>query len=231
MENLEEAAAPGPSFLDYQVRKVGFVGARKRNELLTGDIVSDENGFIGIVRFTTENFGAWLEFFDGTEGYDKKLKLKLRTLSTSNPAFYEHQKKYYGFIASLARIIRDSLEDDFPAVNMFFNGKDIFVRGATQQAATKRFTAQKVGDQQSYFSVHLTPFFNMTIQAMEVKRSQRKSRFTFNLLRKLFVDIDLKQKQANRIRFRINDSNEYNQEIWERMRKMFKKFNLKFVRT
>lgn len=228
MEQLQEAQG---SFLDYQVRKTGFVGARKKSELRSGDIVSDQHGFIGIVRFITENKGSWIEFVDGMEGYDKDLKLKLKTLSIRNEQMFEHQRKYYGFITSLARIIHKSIDDDFPHVNMFYNGKDIFIKGSTQGAVTKRFTATQMGDQHSLLSIKLSPFFNLEVEVFDIQRAKRSSRYSFNVLRNLLVDIDLKQKQANRIKFIINDSNDYNEEIWLRMKKMFKKFNLRYKRV
>ena len=218
-----------PSFLDYQVRKTGFVGARKGNELLAGDIVTDQHGFVGIVKFMSDSKGAWIEFVDGAEGYAKDMKLVLNIISISNPAFFEFQRRYFGFSIGLARIMEETLREYFPSTNMFYNGKEVYVKGATQHAATKRYTAQKINDQQSYFSAKLTPLYNCEIEAFAVRKNIRKSRFSYNLLRELFVDIDLNKEQANRIRFVVNDENEYNEFTWNRIIRIFKKFNIRYA--
>lgn len=229
MESLQEAQ---PTFLDYKVREFGVLGARKKNELQPDDIVSDESGFIGIVRFVDEKRGNWIEFVDGVEGYDKQLKLKLKTLSLKNAQFFNHQKNYYGKITAMARVIKESIKGSFPASNAFFNGKEIFVRGSTLAGITKKFTAARVTKSHSLLAIKLTPFFNFELQTFDVavqKRGQ-SNRFAFNILRDMFVDIDLKVTQSNRFRYIINDPNEYNEFHWLRIRKMFRKFNLKYTR-
>ena len=225
MPALNEIA---PTFLDYKLKGHTLIGARK-TDLIPGDIVTDQFGIIGIVKFQSDKYGALIEFVDGLEVYDKKLK-GVKKLATTNQALFDYNQRYFGFITRLGRIIHQSIQQDYPHVNMFNNGKDLFVRGSTMKGITQHFTYQKIGKNHNYISVHLTPYFNCHIEAFDVKVPFRKSRFTYNVLRDLFIDIDLAMPSANRINFKISEHHDDNDHHWALLQKQFAKFKLKRAR-
>lgn len=213
------------SFLDYRLT-TSFLGARKK-DLEVGDMFIDKSGIYGIV-IRQDKAGNFIEFIDGLQVYEKS-DMKLKKLSTNNQAMFQYQQRYFGFITSAARVIKESIEDDFPHVNMFNNGKEIYVRGSTLSGITKTFTHAKISNSHSFFSVKLTPFYNMDIEAFNVKKSRRGSNYAFNMLRNLFIDIDLQLKKANRLKIVVGDSNTYNNPHWEKVIKKFSKFKMKYT--
>lgn len=228
MENLSQLYESTPAFLDYKIKSPRLLGARKQ-DLEVGDLVTDEYGIIGIVKFHSEKYGNLIEFVDGLEVYESIVK-NIRKLSTTNPALFDYNQRYFGFITRLGRVMLSSISDDFPHSNMFNNGRVLFVRGSTVKGSTIRFVAQKIGDSHNYFSAILTPFWSCHIEALHLKTSLRKSKFTYNLLKKLFIDIDLQVPSANRINFKISSHNEYNDKWWALIQRQFAKFKLKRAR-
>jgi len=217
------------SFIDYQVRKTGFTGSKKVSKLEIGDIVLDGNGYVGIVRNVIDKVGAHLEFMDGWVGFENEVEGKLKKISVSNEQFFNHYQNYYEFIGKLGKVMKESLEPYYPSVTLFFDGKVIRIRASTMQGVVKKFTTAKIGKNHSLFTATLSPFYNCVIKNFEVQSAKRKSRFSYNVLHDLFRNIDNKQTQANKVRFVINDSNDYNKFVWMRINKMFKKFNIRFV--
>lgn len=222
MELLQERA---PTFLDFKLKSTPLIGARKK-ALNPGDIVTDDSNIIGIVRFESEQFGNYIEYIDGFAAYDKQKRVK--KIATANEQLFLHNKKYYGFIVRLGRVMEQSLKSNFPAARMLSNGSTIFVRASTLPNITKRFVAARVGNSQSLFSVTMTPFFNAHIDTFDVKKSLRKSLYAYNVLKNFFIDIDLQMKQANRIKFTVTDSNDYNRQHWNRILRQFKKFGVRY---
>lgn len=214
-----------PSYLDYRQKNIFVVGAKKK-DLSIGDLVVDDSGTIGIVKYKSEKFGNYIEFVDDFSVYDSQIAVK--KISSTNEALYAHHKKYFGFITRLGRIILESISDDFPNVNMFNNGKVIYVKGSTLGGIVKKYVSAKVTKSHSYFSVVLTPFFNFKLENLDIKIGNRKSINTYKMLKNLFIDIDLKMKQSNRTKFIINDMNDYNYVHWKKIIKQFKKFQLKY---
>jgi len=213
-------------FLDYHMN-VPLVGARKK-ELEVDDIIIDKHGIYGIIRHQDEKKGNYIEFIDGLSVYETS-DMKIKKVSTNNMALFLYQKKYYGWITGLGRIILESISDDFPNANMFSNGNDLYVRGSTLSAITKRYTHSKITNSHSFFSIKLTPFYNVDIEAFDVKKSRRKSNYAYNMLRNLFIDIDLQHKGASKMKLVIGDSNSYNNKHWERIIKKFAKFKMKYT--
>ena len=224
-QNLINEKQPG--FLDFRIKHPGIIGAQAGRKLQAGDIVSDSSNIIGMVQFTSEKFGAWIEFVDGFGSYDKDVKVS--KMSASTPQLFSHQQKYFGFIVRLGRIIEESIKDAFPNVKMLSDGSAISVRGSTMGAIVKGFTQQKIGDNHSFFEARLTPFYNCEIRSFDVKKSKRKSRYTYDTLKRLFIDIDLLMTQANRIRFTVKDETDYNEQHWIRIKKQFSKFGIKYI--
>lgn len=226
MEQYLEEKQPG--FLDYRIKHQGILGAKGGRKLKPGDIVSDGSNIIGQVQFVHEKFGAWIEFVDGYSAYDKELKVS--KMSATTPQLFAHHQKYYGFITRLGRIIEESIKDSFPAVKMMSDGSTVSVRGSTMGGIVKGFTQQRIGDNHSFFEARLTSFYNCEITSFDVKKSKRKSRYTYDTLKRLFVDIDLKMKQANRIRFTVKDETDYNEKHWLRIKKQFGKFGIRYIK-
>lgn len=228
MENiplLPELHEAVPTFLDYKIKSPSIIGARKK-DLIPGDLVTDQFGIIGIVRFQSDKFGALIEFVDGLEIYESQIK-GIRKLTTTNVALFNWHQRYFGFITRLGRVMLLSIERDYPHSNMFNNGRDLFVRASTLKGVTTRFVAQRIGKNHNFFSAILSPFFNCHIQNFDVKTSLRKSRFAYNVLRDLFIDIDLQMPSANRIKFTISEAHDYNDRHWDLITRQFAKFKLR----
>lgn len=229
MEQLPELGESVQGFLDYKAQGISLVGAKVRG-LEVGDLVFDKSGIMGVVKFQSEKYGNLIEFVDGLEVYDKKIG-QLKKLAVRNMTFFNHNQRYYGFITRLARIIAQSLENDFPYVNIQNNGKFLYVRASTLQQITKQFTYQKISHLHNYMQFTLTPFWTCHLNKFEVKAAWRKSRFAYNVLRDLFIDIDLMMEGKMMIKFIISDKNEYNNDTWAKMYKHFGKFHLKKARA
>lgn len=216
------------SFIDYQVRKSGFLGG-KPSKIGIGDIITDEFGFVGIVQYSIEGAGNFLEFMDGRTGFESDLKLKIKKLGITNLQFFEHQRKYFGRLGELGMEMKKALESHFPFVNVFFNGKAVIVRASTMQSITKKFTSAKISDSHSFISFVMTPFNNVEIQKFDVKISKRSSRFQFDVLRDVFKSVT-KVRQASKFRFIVNDSNYYNKFEWLKIEKSFSRLNIKIAK-
>lgn len=220
---MEKILENKPAFLDYKIKDIKILSARQK-ELKKGDLVTDDSGTIGKVKFKSEQFGNYIEFIDGFSVYDSSVPVK--KISTTSGLYFEHQKRYFGFITRLAKIITESISDNFPFVNMFNNGHAIFVRGSTQPTIVKKFTNMQMGDNHSLFSAKLTPFYNCNIEILDIKKSLRKGSFTYLLLKFLFIDIDLEMVDDTKINFLVSEKNKYNDKEWERMIQTFRKFKI-----
>ncbi len=214
-----------PAFLDYKIRNVVVLNA-KQKELNTGDLVTDSHGIIGIVKFQTEQFGNFIEFIDGFTAYDSGISVS--KMSVQSLQYFEHHRHYFGFITKLGRILSETLTDDFPYVNLFNNGSVLYVRGSTMGQIVQKFTHAPVGLNHSLISIALTPFYNCHFEILDVKKALRNSKFTYELLRKIFIDIDLQMRQSMKLSFEVTDQNDYNMQHWKKVLKQFKKFKVKY---
>lgn len=219
-----------PAFLDFQIRTAGFIGAKESKALREDDIIMDDQGIPGIIRFKSEQYGNFIEFIDGYSVYDTQLKSKLKLMTLQNDQLFLSQSRRFGYIVSLARVIKESLEDDFPYVNIIHNGREVFVRGSNNRTVTKKYTQSRVNNSTSFLSIKLTPFYNMEVETFDIARQKRYSKFSYIVLRNMFIDIDLKQREDNRLNVIINDENEYNEEIWNEMARKFRKYHIKYER-
>ncbi len=220
--------ATKPSFQDFRHKDIHLYGATRTKGLSPGDLVVDKHNITGIVKYTTEDKGNLIQFIDGLEEFDRKIPVKKLQISTSQ--VYERQVRYFGYIVRLARIISKSLNQKFPYVNMYNNGAVVYVRASTMPAVVKSFTQANIGENHSYMSIALTPFWNFELEQFNVKKQLRKSHFAYFTLRDLFIDIDLDMPDDKRIKWAINDNNDYNEWHWRRIIKQFRRYQLKYVK-
>lgn len=213
-------------FIDYKVKDIRVIGAKK-GSLEVNDLVVDRFGTMGRVEYISEKYGPMIEFVDGSATYETK-EMKLRKTSSSNTTLFDYYKRYFGKITELAKIIKESISSEFPHVHMFNDGNIVYVRGSTLKSIVTRHTHAKITDSHSFFAARLTPFYNCEIEQFSIKKSKRKSQYGWLLLRNLFIDIDLDMHQSQRMKFTVNDSNEYNVKKWVRIVKQFKKFRIKY---
>lgn len=220
-----------PSFSEFRYKDIHLYGAMQLNKtgIEPGDLVVDKHNITGIVKYTTENKGNLIQYIDGLEKFD--LKDPVKKLQISSPQVYEHQVRYFGFITKLGRIIAESLSDRFPYVNMYNNGSVLYVRGSTLSQVVYSFTQANIGDNHNFISIALTPFWNFELEQLDVKKQLRKSsHFVYFLLRDLFIDIDLNMSDDKRIKWTINDTNDYNEWHWRRIIKQFTRYKLNYIR-
>jgi len=216
-----------PTYLDFRFKDRQLFGKKKR-AIGPGDLVVDSSNIMGVVKYTDESKGNLIRFIDGYETFDKKLKIQKLQISTSQA--YQHQEHYFGYITRLGRIITSSFKGHFPYVHMYNNGSTIFVRGSTIQSIVKQFTHVKIGKNHNFISVELTPFWNFTLGQFDVRLNRRKSWFAFEVLKSLFIDIDLRMPDDMKAKFIVNDNNEYNEWFWRQILKKFAKFRIKYIR-
>lgn len=228
MNQLPELGEGVQDFWDYKLKGFKLLGTKVRG-LEVNDLIVDEFGIIGMVKYQSEKYGNLIEFIDGLEVYDTKLT-RVKKLTFNSPSYFEYHQRHWGFSIRLARIIKSSLEEFFPHVNMRNDGKSLILRGSTMQAVTKRFTNVRVGKIHNYIQFSFSPFWNCNLDILEVKPFMRKSSFTYNMLRNLFIDIDLKMTGRNLIRWKINEHNDWIDPTWARIFKHFGRFHLKKAR-
>ncbi len=214
-------------FSDFYITKLGYQGAKQETELTKGDYVIDENGTPGRVKLTSVEHGNLIQFIDGLEVFDDNLKL--RKMFTNGKTIYDYQKKYFNLITALARIVEENVADAFPYTHMFNNSDNIWVRGSTLQGIVDKFSHQNFNEAHSLFSTKFTPPYTFEIEIFELKKQLRKTRFVYTFLKHLFIDIDIKMVQKNRIKYIVKDNNDYNKIHWKKILKQFKKLNIKFL--
>lgn len=218
-----------PTVQDFRFKDIHLFGATNvKTALLPGDLVVDKHNVTGVVKYTTEKKGSLIRFIDGSELFDKDHPVK--KLQISSPQVYEHQERYFGYIVRLGKIIAESLKSRFPYVNMYNNGNVVFVRASTLSQVVKSFTYANIGESNSYISIALTPFWNFELEQFDLKKQLRKSHLAYFILRDMFIDIDLGMPDDKRIKWTINDNNEYNEWHWRRIIKQFKRYKLNYIR-
>ncbi len=219
-----------PKFSDFWISKVGYVSADEKKLLQKGDYVFDEYGIAGQVRLTNKDYGNYIVFVDGYSTYDTDIKI--RKINTAGKSIYNYQKSHFNLLVSLARIMNETLSEFYPFSSIFTNGDVIWVRGSTMDGIVDKYTNKNFNpNTHSLFSAKLTPKYNCEIETLILKKSLRKSWFNRELLKSLFVDVDLKMIGDTRIKWKVTDNNDYNIDDWNYIIKKFKKYQIKYENT
>jgi len=212
------------NFLDYKITEPFIIGATS-GKASEGDVVVDDNGFPGLVLGVTEHSGILVDFID-----DRRIFVNngdIRVTSKKSDQAYRKYKKLYGYVAPLARIMYESLQDHFPFCKYFFNGRAIYVKASTLSNIVKGHTHATIGKNHSYVSIKFTHYYNIDIESVDVAQILRKSRFLYNVLRDMFVDVDLNFKQnPAQGKFIIYDNTEHNKKTLAQIKKIFSKFGI-----
>jgi len=218
--------ADKPSFLSYRVTDIKRRG--KKGFYEPGDYVVDKHGIIGQINFES-GFGNYVTFIDDYSVYDSIVDLGLKKTVFTSPNIYDAYKRQFKDVTKMARVIAKSLDENYSYIGLFNNGTDLYVRASNRQNLTTGFTNQGITSNTDFISIRLSPFWNFDLDQFSIKKSLRKSSNPYTILRDLFIDIDLGlDGLARRFKYVISDDLPYNEELWQRIDKQFKKYNFQF---
>lgn len=216
-----------PKFSDFFITKLGYVSISPEKLYNKDDYVMDEHGIAGQVRIVNEEHGNFIVFVDGHSDYDKNLNTK--KIKVSGEKIFKHQKLQFELLIKFARIMNETLSEFFPYTFMFNNGENMWVRGSTMKEMVRQYTSRTFNkNTHSYFSAKLTPRYTCEIEVLNIKKNLRNSWFSRELIKSMFIDIDLNLSGDTRIKWIVSDTNDYNKKHWDHVLRQYSKFKIDY---